>query len=299
MAARFASKLLAMRWVPLSILALALVSCRLPELAAPAGSPDGIRVVKITDSRLTESSGIAPSRTKPGVYYTHNDSGDSARFFAFTLDNPKLEEFDVENAEAKDWEDMGTATVRGKSYVYCGDIGDNASKRKTIHVYRVPEPNAGGGKVRADQDLELTYPDGPHNAEALLVQPGTGDITIVIKSQDKKSGVYSLPAPSKTGSYQLTKIGNVDLELALSPARLITGGAISADSKHLVLRTYLAAYEFDVPSRFNDWVRSKPRVVALNHDPQGEGITYRLDGKFLVTTSEGTPCPVSEIPLGR
>lgn len=299
MGARFASKLLMMRWVPLSILALACVSCRMPELSDPAGVSEGIRVVKIADPRLTESSGIAPSRVRPGVYYTHNDSGDSARFFVFTLDNPKLEEYDVENVEAKDWEDMATATVKGKSYVYCGDIGDNKSKRKSIHIYRVPEPKAGGGKVSADQDLELTYPDGPHNAETLLVQPETGDITIVIKSQDKKSGVYFLPAPRRSGSFELKKIGEIDLELALSPARLITGGAISADSKHLVLRTYLAAYEFDVPARFNDWVRSKPRVVALNHDPQGEGITYRLDGKFLVTTSEGTPCPVSEIPLGR
>ncbi len=299
MRASFTSKLVAMRWVPLSFLVLICASCRLPELSAPAGAPEGIRLVKITDSRLTESSGIAPSRVRPGVFYTHNDSGDTARFFAFTLDNPKLEEFDVENAEARDWEDVATATVKGKSYVYCGDIGDNKEKRKAIHIYRVPEPKSGGGKVAADQDLELAYPDGAHNAETLLVQPETGDITIVIKSQNKTSGVYFLPAPRRSGSFELKKIGEIDLELALSPARLITGGAISADSKHLVLRTYLAAYEFEVPARFNDWVRSKPRVVALNHDPQGEGITYRLDGKCLVTTSEGTPCPVSEIPLGR
>ena len=86
------------------------------------------------------------------------------------------------------------------------------------------------------------------------------------------------------------------LGVALS-MRLITGGAISPGSCHVVIRTYLQGYEYDVPARFNDWTRSKPRTITLNRDPQGEGITYSLDGKSLVTTSEGTPCQVSRIPL--
>src|SRR5207244_2918013 len=123
----------------------------------------------------------------------------------------KLQEYDVENAAALDWEDIATATVGGRSYVYCGDIGDNKSRRKSIHIYRVPEPGPTAGKVKADQDLELVYPDGPHNAETLLVQAGTGDITIVVKTQDKTSGVYTLKAPRKSGKYTLTKAGEVQI----------------------------------------------------------------------------------------
>ncbi len=258
--------------------------------------PAKAQLLKLDDERLAESSGVAPSRTRPGVYYTHNDSGDTARFFAFSLDKLKLEEYDVENAEAVDWEDMATATVAGRSYVYCGDIGDNKSKRTSIHIYRVREPAAGGGKVRADRDWEISYPDGPHNAETLLVHPGSGDITIVTKSQDKTSGVYFLPQPAQSGTFQLRKIGEVAIDSAFSPARLITGGAISADAKHLVLRTYLEAYEYDASA---EWFKSTPRKVSMNHDPQGEGITYSLDGKSLLTTSEGRPCQVSVIPISR
>jgi len=267
----------------------------------------GTRSYQLNDARLTESSGIAPSRVREGVYYTHNDSGDSARFFAFKLTSsadvhvrsegpPSLTlavEYDLENVAAKDWEDIATAKLRGKSYVFCGDIGDNKSKRASIHVYRVPEPTGGGGKVRADMDIELTYPDGPHNAETLLVDPKSGRISIVAKTQDRGAGIYSLALPKKSGSYTLTRIGAVSIPAMLAPARLITGGAISADGKWVVLRTYVAAYEF--PNK-GDWWKSKPRLVELNGDPQGEGITYSPDGKCFLTTSEGRPCKVSVIP---
>ncbi|HVV04917.1 MAG TPA: hypothetical protein VHC96_11885 [Puia sp.] len=33
--------------------------------------------------RMDETSGIAASVTNPGLYYAHNDSGDSSRFFAW------------------------------------------------------------------------------------------------------------------------------------------------------------------------------------------------------------------------
>jgi hypothetical protein len=44
----------------------------------------------------------------------------------------------------RDCEDIavGPGPVKGKSYVYDGDIGDNDSKRKYITVYRIEEKKA-------------------------------------------------------------------------------------------------------------------------------------------------------------
>ncbi len=251
----------------------------------------------ITDKRVDEASGVAPSRITPGIYFTHNDSGDSARFFKFNLKGQILATYDVTNAGAKDWEDMATAKVDGKPYVFCGDIGDNKGKRDHIEIYRVPEPTGKSGPVEADQVYKITYPDEPHNAETLLVNPKTGDITIVTKAADKPSIVFFLPRPKKSGDYTPKKIGELSLGFAIRETRLITGGAISPDAKHVVLRTYLQGYEFDVPSKFNDWVKATPRTVHLNFDPQGEGITYSADGKAFITTSEKSPCQVSRVTI--
>jgi len=58
-----------------------------------------------------------------------------------------------------------------------------------------------------------------------------------------------------------------------------------------VLRTYVAALEYDVPeggALAQIW-QQQPRTYPLDDGPQGEGITYRADGKALLTTGESTP----------
>lgn len=100
---------------------------------------------------LDEVSGIAASGINKDMYYIHNDSGDTSRFFAI---NPsgKINSIIYFNGDPKlrmgvrDCEDIavGPGPVDGKSYVYVGDIGDNYAKRKYITVYRIEEQTAWG-----------------------------------------------------------------------------------------------------------------------------------------------------------
>jgi hypothetical protein len=251
-------------------------------------------LTSLTDKRITESSGVAPSRIYSDVYYTFNDSGDSARFFKFDAQGKVLNVYDVPNAQNVDWEDMASAKLDGKPYLFFGDIGDNPGRRKSITVYRVPEPT--GGAARADQIIELRYPDGSHNAETLLVHPKTGDITIVTKASLHPAGIYFLKRPTQSGSYVLKKLADIDVNAYMREAKLITGGAWSADGNYVVLRTYLGAYEFHVSDEMH-WFEKPPEQVRLNLEMQGEGITYTRSGDAFVTTSEGSPCPVSIIPI--
>jgi hypothetical protein len=256
-----------------------------------------VTLVNIQDARINESSGICASRGLDGVYYTHNDSGDTARFFKFNRKGEVLGVYNVTNAKpAVDWEDIASATVGGKAYIFCGDIGDNRGSRKEIYVYRIPEP-ATAGSVSADRVYTLTYPDGAHNAETLMVDPKSGDIEIVTKASHKPSEVFVLRTPGPTGSYMLKRVGALQVGSVSPFETLVTGGDISHDSLHVLLRTYSAAWEYDVPVRFDDWIKAKPRRVQTNADRQGEGICYSRDGKSLLTTSEGTPCQVSEARL--
>ena len=116
-----------------------------PDVADPVMASD------IDDEDIAEASGIVASRTQPGVFWLHNDSGDQARFFAVDAGGQRIGVFNVGGAEAVDWEDMssGPGTKPGE-YLYFGDIGDNGEERDKITVYRVPEPDAaaaGGGEV--------------------------------------------------------------------------------------------------------------------------------------------------------
>jgi hypothetical protein len=251
----------------------------------------------LQSKEITESSGICASRRNDGIYYTHNDSGDTARFFKFDRKGQILATYNVTNAnKAIDWEDIASATIAGKPYIFCGDIGDNKSKRTEIYVYRIPEP-AGKGDVAADRIYTLTYPDGPHNAETLLVDPRSGDIEIVTKISDKPSSVFKLSRPGASGRYVLTKVGDLQVGSGFAMAKLVTGGDVSPDSKHVILRTYAEAWEYDISTSFDSWIRATPRHIQTNAEMQGEAICYSRNGEALLTSSEGSPCPISEARL--
>lgn len=137
-----------------------------PTETKPRAFGESETVCMITDRRITESSGLAPSLDRKGVWYTHNDSSDGPNIYAFDATGKVLATYQVEGAKAVDWEDMSSAQVAGQNYLYLGDIGDNLGRRNEIVVYRVREPGPEGGKVPLDEAIHLRYPDEPHNAEA-------------------------------------------------------------------------------------------------------------------------------------
>src|SRR4051794_20300739 len=92
---------------------------------APAVTAAPATLCHLQDSRITESSGLAVG---PGVLWTHNDSGDSARFFALDRRCRTLATYTLPGVQATDWEDM----ARGGGYLWLGDIGDNSATRSTI-----------------------------------------------------------------------------------------------------------------------------------------------------------------------
>ena len=133
----------------------------------------------VASDAITEASGIAASPRFDDVYWVHNDSGDTARVFAISGTGQTLGEYALSGATAVDWEDIaaGPGPTPGVSYLYVGDIGDNAATRTSVQVYRVPEPSVDPDAPASSPQtltgvatLTLKYPDGPHDAEALLAR---------------------------------------------------------------------------------------------------------------------------------
>jgi hypothetical protein len=246
----------------------------------------------VADKRINESSGVGASVLRPGHLFTHNDSGDSARFFEFDSQGKVEAEYRVSNAQAFDWEDMEICEIGAKSYVYLADIGDNGGIRKQVVVYRVPEPLAGSRTISADLTIRLTYPDKPHNAEALVVEPGTGNLTIITKTSKGPSQIFWLAAPRKSGTFRLKQIGTLQIDSFIDQGKLITSASAAPDGKHVAVRTYFGTQEFAVNKSFNDWFRSKPLSVPTSFQGQAEAICYSRDGRSLISTAEGSPCSV-------
>ncbi|MDX6284552.1 MAG: hypothetical protein QOG53_37 [Frankiales bacterium] len=261
----------------------------------------------LQNPQIDEASGIARGLRSGDVYYVHNDSGDRARFFALDRRTGATRAvYAVPGARNVDWEDIAVARdARGIASVWIADIGDNRLRRTEVTIYRVDEPNVPHGRKSTEHTTarpevwRLRYPDGRHDAEALLVDPLTHRAFIVTKSLTGTSTVYAVPATSKAGSLQqLTTVATLVVPGIISGPRqlAITGGAISQDGGRLVLRTYTDAYEWAL-RRGNvvAALAARPKLIALPDQPQGEGIT--IDGAKAVIVSEGTRTPVYSVSL--
>jgi hypothetical protein len=232
--------------------------------------------------QTTELSGLVLSRRRPGVLWTHNDSGDRPRVLALHADGTLLGDVAVTGAEAIDWEDIA---VRG-GQLFLADIGDNDRKRDGVVVYRVPEPAPDATATAPSTALRLRYPDGPHDAETLLVDPRTGAMAIVAKQLDGGSGVYVAARPSPSAVTTLRRVATLHLGLGA----LATGGDVSADGRVIAVRTYggLVAWQRRRGDSLAHALRRRPCAgrVSLAREGQGEALALTAGGGAFYTVPE-------------
>ncbi len=252
---------------------------------------------------MTEISGIAASGMTPDLYYVHNDSGDISRFFSISPDGElkSIIYFKGDPSErygVHDCEDIavGPGPVKGKSYVYMGDIGDNYSVRKYITVYRMEEKKAWATDSLSSGEavpLHLKYPDGPKDAETLMIDPVEKLIYIVSKRHDSVA-VYSTPLNYKANdTLVLTK--HCKLFFAgYKPFKWITAGDISKDGRQILLKSYSKVYYWKRTGNEPIWktMLKKPEELPYEQEKQGEAIGFTPDGKGYYTTSEGVYSPI-------
>lgn len=260
--------------------------------AAPAAAAEGYQPAQLAcrfaDPQINESSGVASTSWSDDVIWTHNDSGDSPRFFAVdTTGCATLAVHEVTGAGARDWEDM----TREGTTLYIGDIGDNATSRDSVSVYEVPEPGpeAPSGEVPATTTRVLRYPDGAHDAESLFVDPTTGRLVVISKTEGGLGSAYRAPA---SGSGVMEQVA----ELHSPPGATRATGA-DATAEGIVVRNYEVAYEFPLEpdDTLADALTRPPELVSLPATPQGEAIAYTVGGDGLWTTSESEGGPVHRL----
>jgi hypothetical protein len=259
-----------------------------PVSHLPAAAPE--RACRVTDERLVEISGLTADGSG---YVVVNDGADkdSGRRIFFLDRRCKVTRAVKYPSQPQDTEDL----ARGSDgTLWVGDVGDNDRERDSIAVWRL----APGSKNPVL--LRMSYPDGAHDAEALLV---AGDGTPVVITKDPfTAGVYVPDGPLKpesttpmrrAGSFGIPVTGTSN-PFGFRGRLVVTGAAASPDGRRLVIRTYADAFEFDVasPGTAAGLVQAisegTPRRIELPDEPQGESIAYTTDGTALLTVSEVT-----------
>ncbi len=265
------------------------------------------------DTAVTESSGIVASRANRDIFWSHNDSGDGPILYAFDRSGKSYGRWTAPGAKNVDWEDLaiGPGPRPGRWYIYAGDIGDNQRNRAEVVIYRIEEPRIAGApecaracRTAPATAFRLRYPDGPHNAETLLVHPVSGDLYIISKasSGDRDTTVYVARAEQLSAKpATMTAVAALSIPDPMFRAFIggLTGGEISPDGRRVALCDYFHAYEIGLPpgAKFDE-IWKKPFTSALiGLGLQIEAICYRADQQALILTSEGKPCPIYELKL--
>jgi hypothetical protein len=242
---------------------------------------------RVADPSANELSGLVRSPSQSDLVWSHDDSGAGPVLYGLRTDGRVAATPTVTGAQAQDWEDIAAGrSADGQSLLYVGDIGDNASQRDAIDVYRVAEPRVGDAATAPAARLRLRYPDGAHDAEALLVDPLRGDLVIVTKVLGS-ARAYRTSAALAAGSQTTLRMGP---EIGLS---FITAGDVSADGRVIVLRGYdrVAVWVRRGRERLTTTLRRTPCLspTSLLGEGQGEAIALDRHGTSFLTVAEGSP----------
>jgi hypothetical protein len=252
-----------------ALAAAAVAASGAPGPAAPQ------RLCAVTDARLAELSGLVVA--DPTSFWAIVDSG--RRTVAYRVDRATCAVTGTRTApiDPNDAEDLASGP---DGALWVADVGDNDRTRDTVAVIVLP--------ARGAPTLHrLVYPDGPHDAEALLVD-GAGRPVIVTKEGGFGTGVYrTAEPPDGAGPTPLVRVGSVALPasdatsgpLGALGSRLVTGAAATPDGKVVALRSYTDAWLY--PVRDGDVaaaVTGSAVRVPLPDEPQGEAIAFGPDG---------------------
>jgi hypothetical protein len=259
---------------------VALVLLVLGVLGTGSASADPVRRCTVEDPRLLELSGLAVAPS--GDVWAMADSGRQVRLQRVDLGTCDIVETRTADIDPLDAEDLALGP---DGTFWVADTGDNNRRRDTVALIAVP--------ARGEPRLHrLTYPDGAHDAEAVLVG-ADGVPVIVTKEVLGSAGVYRPAGPlAEPGPTPLTRVGTVVLPRSDSSggpigdlgSYTVTGGATSADGSVVALRTYTDAWLYRMPQGSADVVAALdgvPTRVALPDEPQGEALAFLPDGTLL------------------
>jgi len=271
----------------ISILLFVLSSCTAPETPPSTESPfaSAINTGRLRGADISEASGLVASLRFPGSMWTHNDSGSPAEIFLVDSTGSSQSVIFLETITNRDFEDI----ARDGSTILVADIGDNRGVRDEVSIISFTEPQAlGNQSVTPSSVYRMTYPDGPRDAETLLIDPITRDWYIITK-REASVRVYRYAHPQNAAeTVVLERIPGV------LPMTSVVGGDVSPDGTEILVKSYDVVYYWKRQGNepLSVTLMRAPIAVPYETEPQGEAIAFTLRGSgFVTTTEEGSNEP--------
>jgi len=238
---------------------------------------------------LKESSGIVNLQGSDN-FWMINDSGNTNELFEVSESGKIKQIITVENAKNKDWEDLASD---GQDKLFIGDFGNNGNKRKNLAIYLVSISSINNGEVSADKitfhfEDQKKFPpkkrDRNFDVEAFVYIKGYFYLFTKNRSShfDGITKLYKVPA--QVGNYSAELIGDF-VTCVDSNTCLVTGAAISKDSKELVLLTHDKLFLF-TNFKGEDFFNGSVSEINLHHNSQKEAICFK--GNDIYITDEAT-----------
>lgn len=244
-------------------------------------SQEAIELGTVENEDLVEISGIVPSYHNPTRIWAHNDSGDSARLFAMQYDGQHEGILSL-GISALDWEDMTNALApSGQHYLYIADFGDNSELRVDFQIHKILEPT----DLTATPSFEtftLSYPDGSHNAEAIVARHEEETLYILTKNVEATQ-IFRIDQSDLSIEQTNTLIFP---ELGIEGSPLVTGASLSPDGNTLFIRTYTSIIAMD-DGVLDGGIPEEICILESPQEQQGEAIMVPFSQDQYITISEG------------
>lgn len=298
---------------------LALAACK------PAGEPaddEGVRIsfevtATVDAPGVNEISGM--ELLDDPTVIVHNDDGEP-ELFVVDGNGEVVATLRVDGAANRDWEDLTWVPHADRRWLAIGDIGDNLARYESIRIYFAEIPSSlvtfeGDGppqELALQHTLELTYPDGPRDCEAMAFDAASGKILLLTK-RDRPPRLYGVDArtalaepraeleflgeatrfrpPTRDEIWRLGKFG----AWISQP----TGMDINADGSLAAVITYRSLYLFrrDPAQSWAQAFTETPREFLGPASHGEEAIAFSDGMDALYITTEGRPAPIYRVDL--
>jgi hypothetical protein len=240
-------------------------------------------------SALRELSGFAASHRHAGIFWAHNDSGNAPELYALRADGTIAATVPLRGVNLRDPEDIAVgpcAAGSAQSCIYLADI------RPSVQILKVVEPERLDDTPLAPAILPFRYPDGPHNAESLVVDPATARVFVITKTLLSLGDVYRIDGLGSREGGSAVRIRTLRAPGEFDSTT--TAADAHPSGTRLLLRTYTRAWELRSPDAraFEDVLDAEPVPVPEAPQPQGEAIAYTADGRDYLLGGEGAGSPL-------
>jgi hypothetical protein len=233
---------------------------------------------------ISEASGIADSKTLKDHLWVIEDSGNPPRLFLLKHEGFVTDSFTLAGATNRDWEDVavGKGPDDALTYLYVGDIGDNNGTYTSYTIYRAPEPTTFEDEITGYDSIKFTYPDGPHDAEAFMIDDNTKDIFVITK-KDNPSKLYRIPYPQDTQN-----MNQAEFVSSLGYTGVVSA-SLSLAGTEIITKTYTQLFYYNRTAKEGLGVtlaKMPTDTLGYQLEAQGEAVAIANDNSGFFTLSE-------------